>query len=306
MRRRGSKGTRSDGGRREAGAFGCRSRRRRKLVLLATALLLLLCLAILPVTASAESLCTDSWSGPAEGEWATAADWSAGRVPNSSDVACIGSGKTVTIGGGSQEAAVVQGEGTVAVSAGTLDVLSVLEVSSVHALKMTGGTLGGAGTIDVSGSFSGASFATMAGSGATVILAGATASLNGFYLEESRVFVNEGTATLESGAFHMYGTSKVENAGMLESNSEGSPPAWRVGSGSPVIVNSGVFEKTSGSSWEEIAVPFENEGTLKAESGALRFGSEPPRKSWRRFLLSGLSRSCLLVLDGGEFVAAAV
>jgi hypothetical protein len=33
---------------------------------------------------------------------------------------------------------------------------------------------------------------------------------------------------------------------------------------------------------------------------------EPPRKSWRRFLLSGLSRSCLLVLDGGEFVAAAV
>jgi hypothetical protein len=34
--------------------------------------------------------------------------------------------------------------------------------------------------------------------------------------------------------------------------------------------------------------------------------SEPPRKSWRRFLLSGLSRSCLLVLDGGEFVAAAV
>jgi hypothetical protein len=34
--------------------------------------------------------------------------------------------------------------------------------------------------------------------------------------------------------------------------------------------------------------------------------NEPPRKSWRRFLLSGLSRSCLLVLDGGEFVAAAV
>jgi hypothetical protein len=33
---------------------------------------------------------------------------------------------------------------------------------------------------------------------------------------------------------------------------------------------------------------------------------EPPRDSWRRFLLSGLSRSRLLVLDGGELVTAAV
>jgi transposase len=33
---------------------------------------------------------------------------------------------------------------------------------------------------------------------------------------------------------------------------------------------------------------------------------EPLRESWRRFLLSGLSRSRLLVFDGGELVAAAV
>jgi hypothetical protein len=33
---------------------------------------------------------------------------------------------------------------------------------------------------------------------------------------------------------------------------------------------------------------------------------EPPRDSWRRFLLSGLSRSRLLVLDWREPVAAAV
>jgi uncharacterized membrane protein len=33
---------------------------------------------------------------------------------------------------------------------------------------------------------------------------------------------------------------------------------------------------------------------------------EPLRESWRQFLLSGLSRSRLLVFDGGELVAAAV
>jgi hypothetical protein len=35
-------------------------------------------------------------------------------------------------------------------------------------------------------------------------------------------------------------------------------------------------------------------------------GPEPLRESWRRFLLSGLSRSRLLVLDWGELVTAAV
>jgi hypothetical protein len=43
-------------------------------------------------------------------------------------------------------------------------------------------------------------------------------------------------------------------------------------------------------------------GTLEAGGD----GPEPLREVWRRFLLSGLSRSRLLVLDGGEPVAAAV
>lgn len=35
-----------------------------------------LSMAVLPATASAEPLCTDSWTGPVEGSWQTASNWS--------------------------------------------------------------------------------------------------------------------------------------------------------------------------------------------------------------------------------------
>jgi hypothetical protein len=63
---------------------------------------------VLPAGASAEPLCTGTWTGPGEGEWTTAADWSAG-VPVSTSVACVGAGKTVRVTGGSDETGVVQG-----------------------------------------------------------------------------------------------------------------------------------------------------------------------------------------------------
>ena len=45
--------------------------------------------------ASAEPLCTDTWTGPNEGAWQEGTNWSTGSVPSSSDVACIEAGKTV-------------------------------------------------------------------------------------------------------------------------------------------------------------------------------------------------------------------
>ena len=72
--------------------------------------LLVLAVAV-PAVASAEPLCTDKWEGPAEGEWRTPSDWSTGKVPSSSDVACIGSGKTVKVFESPNQANVVEGKG---------------------------------------------------------------------------------------------------------------------------------------------------------------------------------------------------
>ena len=45
----------------------------------------------------AEPFCTDSWVGASEGAWETGSNWSSGSAPKSSDVACIGSGKTAVV-----------------------------------------------------------------------------------------------------------------------------------------------------------------------------------------------------------------
>src|ERR1700739_1860260 len=101
--------------------------------------------------AHAESLCTDTWAGPAEGPWATAADWSTGKVPASAEVACIGSGKTVTLTG-TQNVGVVQGEG-ILVIAGTLELTSALEGSQLAVVTMSGGVFKGVGTLKVTKAF---------------------------------------------------------------------------------------------------------------------------------------------------------
>lgn len=99
------------------------------------AALLLAALALTPMSASAEPLCTDTWTGPSEGEWTTAEDWSTGKVPTSTDVACIGSGKTVNVTAGTNATGVIQGEGTLAISGGSLEVANALEVSSIATLS---------------------------------------------------------------------------------------------------------------------------------------------------------------------------
>ena len=114
---------------------------------------LLLALALAPAGASAESLCTDNFTGASEGTWQTASNWSTGKVPTSSDVACVGSAKTVKVSSGSQVAGVLQGEGAVVISGGSLELTNTLEASSIRALVLSsGGTLTGAATVKVTGS----------------------------------------------------------------------------------------------------------------------------------------------------------
>src|ERR1700720_4679839 len=74
---------------------------------------------LLPSIASAAE-CTNTWTGPAEGTWQTSANWSAGHAPTSTDVACIPTGKTVTVSEGSNLTGTVKGEGTLRISGGSL------------------------------------------------------------------------------------------------------------------------------------------------------------------------------------------
>ena len=226
---------------------------------------------VVPEVAAAESVCTDAFA-VSEGAWSTPGNWSEGRVPGSSDVACIGSGKTARVFEAGNQAGVVQGEGTLELADGSLEVSDALEVSSLHALTLTGGILTGAATVDVSGSLTWEG-GVMAGSGSTVIAFGATASLGNVNIEGSRLVVNEGTATDGSNTFTMSETAVFENTGTFKANAESTPPVFRVYTGTPKIVNTGLFEKTAGTGRTEIGIPFESEGTIDGASGELRFFS---------------------------------
>src|SRR5579872_2895910 len=131
-----------------------------------------------PAVASAEALCTDSWLGGSEATWSTASSWSAGHVPSSTDVACIGAGKSVGISSGSNQVGVVQGLGAVAITGGSLEVVNALEPSSIATLSVLGGVLTGAAEVDVTGSFLGGSNGSISGSGALVIAPGATGAIS--------------------------------------------------------------------------------------------------------------------------------
>ena len=229
----------------------------------------------LPSTGSAESLCTDTWTGAAEGSWRTASNWSAAHVPTSTDVACIGVGKTVNVTEGSNVAGVTQGEGTLAISGGSLEVSNALEPSNLHGLTLTGGTLTGAATVNVSSSFTWTEVSaesTMSGTGSTVVRSGVAGTLGNSRLV-GRKLVNEGTLTLQgSSTLRESEGAVLNNTGTFNANQSVGNAIVTVGAGTPPsFVNAGTFQKSEGSETATIEVNFENPGTINASTAAIIF-----------------------------------
>jgi RHS repeat-associated protein len=234
-----------------------------------------------PVVASAEPLCTDTWVGGMEGSWQTAAGWSTGKVPASSDVACIGAGNTVKVTEGIDQAGVVQGEGGLRVSGGTLEVSNVLEASKIKTLKVTGGTLTGGALLTVTASFVWEGTSTISGTGSLVLAAGVTVGeINAFNSSsesmtlDGRTLVNEGKLKFGSGTLYMNKGARVENKATFEASSEQekapSGAAIEAPSGSEgpasMIVNAGNMKKLEGAT-TKIAVLVENNGSVNAGNG---------------------------------------
>ena len=161
--------------------------------------LLLAWLAFSAGPAASEPTCTKTWTGGAgTASWTTPENWSGG-VPGSSDVACIGSA-TVQVGSGANHVRVVQGEGTLEISGGSLELAEESAVSTLGSLSLTGGTLSVSGTVDVTSSLTSSSDATVDGSGHLVVESGASGSLGeagcSLLTLSGVTLVNEGTTTL--------------------------------------------------------------------------------------------------------------
>lgn len=237
--------------------------------LVASALLL----GALSSTASAAE-CTDTWVGPAESGWQTAANWSAGHVPTETDVACIGAGKTPLVSS-PQSVGVVQGAGGLRLTNTlTLTRPPSEAVSTIANLTLSGGSLAGAGTIEVTSAFVAAG-GSMSGTGSTVLASGAASSIEGLSINQ-RTLVNGGSLLLGSSYLSMANSAKVENLGTFTVNAEGRELGiihpWF--DSSARIVNAGTLRKSAGAGRVEISVTLTNYGAINAESGNIGLWGE--------------------------------
>jgi RHS repeat-associated protein len=234
----------------------------------------LVVLAMAPAYAAAEPLCTDTWTGPSEGEWQTASDWSTGKVPSSTDVACIEAGKTVKISEGTYQTGVLLDKGTLVISIrGSLEIVNALEASSAYTLSLTeAGTLTSAGTLDISHSLSWSAESTMSGAGSTVLQSSASGTIANAKLK-NRTFVNEGTLTVTSGDLAEIEGAKVENKGTFNVNEGQSDAIVEEGTAS-LFVNTGTLQKTEETGTAHIEVAFESSGAINGKTGAVAFSSK--------------------------------
>ena len=98
--------------------------------------------------------CTDEFSPQSGNDWGTAANWSEGTVPTSSDVACWPVGTDVTVSSSDSSATAMSVEGgDLTITGGSLS-LAGSAGSTLVDLAETGGGLNGPGSLALSGNFS--------------------------------------------------------------------------------------------------------------------------------------------------------
>ena len=235
-------------------------------------------LAAYPAVASAEPLCTDTWVGASEGAWNTGSNWSSGNAPKSTDVACIGSGKTAVVSEAGMVTGVIQGKGRLLITAGKLEVSNALESSHIASVALKGGNLGGPAQVNVSESFSG-------GSGsrekvATFVLeSGATGTIANEKESplklENTTLTNEGTLTIpKMGAIMAFTGAAIANSGTLIVNSEVEAGENRGLTGSTdegTFTNTGTLKKAEGAWKTECDWLLDNEGSVVASAGKFIF-----------------------------------
>lgn len=233
-------------------------------------------LAVVPATASAAE-CTDNYTGPTEGSWTNASNWSAGHVPTESDIACVASGKSTKMtAAGTQAVQGVQGAGKVAVRESTLNILGTGETWQLAYFTIEyRGALTGPATLAVTSALHWEFEGTMSGSGKTVLGPAAVSTFgnaNSWFNIAKRTVINEGTVNQVN-----YGTLAVTEGGVFENlgtyyvnGEKSSSQIISSGTGS-AFINKGTFRKSEGTGIAKISSNFENLSAVVAASGKIKF-----------------------------------
>jgi uncharacterized repeat protein (TIGR01451 family) len=147
---------------------------------------------------------------------------------------------------------------------------------TIQNLKLSGGTVAGAGTLTLTGSplWTAGSMGEFAAQGGTTIVdAAATLTLSGMsymYLHYNRVLQNLGTIVYTAPTYYLY----LQSGGTLDNQGTFTyaTDTGIFGSGAVSIDNSGTITKSTGSSTAAIDVVLHNSGTVVSQSGTLKLG----------------------------------
>jgi hypothetical protein len=201
--------------------------------------------------------CTDSWNAAVSGLWTTAANWSTGFVPTSSDNVCITAGGTytVTIEGTASAATVTLG-GTA--GSESLSIAGARAVDSSLTLSQTGSSIGKHGALNLTSKGSARSGYALIGGGpnVTVTNAGIFQTSAGTIKSPSYLRVNLTDAR----------TGKTEINGVTSEDGNGGATTLTNG-GSFSVGSTGSLALTNGSSFTQSNGTFTNHGTFTQNTG---------------------------------------
>ena len=178
------------------------------------------------------------------------------------------SGATINFGG------TYSGTGALLISAGAFNV-NTATPTTIPALSLTGGTLGGSGAVTVTTlTWSGGS---MTGAGSTTVTGTTTMNNAANAILDTRTFNNGGTLTLTPGSFSFFmNNGAIFNNGSTGTFNVAGDGALVPSAGTATFNNAGVFARTGGSGNFTLAPGTfnnQNTGTLRAGPGILILGS---------------------------------
>ena len=217
------------------------------------------------------SITTNSWNVNGDGDWATFGDWSLGTVPDSNNDVVINTASIHTIthnSGNDTVNSLTVGNDHFVMNGGSLAFVAGASFSLDY--QQFGGTIGGAGTVAITGA------GNLLGGGAQGTLAfqiGGTIQIGNYSLAGSDTLTNNATTNQTAGITIGDGTgvnAKITNSASGTYTINGDYGVSQ-GAASASIVNAGSFQKTAGSGSSLVGVSFTDTGTISVASGNLQF-----------------------------------
>jgi len=218
------------------------------------------------------------WTNIAGGTWGTAANWSPNQAPTINDTAWITNNGTYsdTVNANAAATTLVlsgtSGGQTLNHTAGTLSLAAGGSSSANGTYALSGGgILNGSGTLTLGGPLNWTAGTIGSAASNLVVVANGGLNISGAVAKTlgGGMLINGGAGTWTGAQVSLNNTAILSNAPSATFDLQGDGSTFILNAGTPLVVNSGTFRKTSGTGVNTVIVLFNNGGLVDIQTGAL-------------------------------------